>query len=195
MTVSHSPRRAGRPRNEDTSAAVLAVVRRLVKEKGFDGVSVNLVASEANVAKQTLYRRWPSKAELVLDAYLESAGQFDTSAYEGLVPTLTKFLAGVFRHLEADGAAIRNLIAAAQSDSEFLTRFNDRFVVPRAERVKNLLAQAVEAEELPAETNLDVATDMIHGAFWYRLLTGQPLNRRYAESLAAQIGMLAGAEE
>ncbi|ALM82557.1 TetR/AcrR family transcriptional regulator [Bordetella sp. N] len=189
MTESTSPRSVGRPRKEDTTPNVLDVVRKLVRERGYEAVSVNLVASEAGVAKQTLYRRWPGKAEIVLDAFLESASKADGLVYTGLEATLTKYLRGLFRHLEADGPAIRNLIASAQADADFLERFTNRFVEPRAGHLRAILHSALEAGDLPPHSDLNVLTDMVHGAFWYRLLTGKALDSAYAAALAKQVSV------
>lgn len=190
MSASGPPRRVGRPRNEDTAGAVMEVVRQLVGERGFEAVTVNMVAMEAGVAKQTLYRRWPSKAELVLDAFLESAARYDKHQYMGLIPSIEGFLIGLFRHLERDGVAIRNLIAAAQTDAHFRERFRAKFVAPRATQLRKILELAVDSCELSADTDLGALSDMIHGAFWYRLLTGETLDGKYAKLLAEQVGLL-----
>jgi AcrR family transcriptional regulator len=187
MTETTSPRGVGRPRKEETTANVLGIVRNLVRERGYEAVSVNLVASEAGVAKQTLYRRWPGKAEIVLDAFLESASKADGLIYAGLEATLAKYLRGLFRHLESDGPAIRNLIASAQADADFLQRFRSRFVEPRAAHLRAILQSAVDAGDLSPVTDLNVLTDMVHGAFWYRLLTGKALDSAYAGALAKQV--------
>lgn len=188
---TRTKRAPGRPRNEETNQSVLSVVRKLVNERGYEAVSVNLIAEEAGVAKQTLYRRWPSKAEIVLDAFLESAGGLSAVKYENLELTLTKFLRRLFKHLGTDGAAIRNLIASAQSDEAFRKQFLSRFVVPRAQVVADILQRAVEAGELPAGSRIDMLCDMIHGAFWYRLLTSRALDANYANALAKQLSHFA----
>ena len=68
-------RGAGRPRLVDADAAILAAARELLAERGWDGMTLGDVAARAGVAKTTLYRRWPGKAELVVDAMAEL---FDT---------------------------------------------------------------------------------------------------------------------
>ena len=187
MIIDAEKRSPGRPRNEDTDGRVLDVARRLVVDRGYPAVTMASIASEAGVAKQTLYRRWPSKAEVVLEALLVSAGSADAAPYTGLEATLRTFLTGLFSHLGRDGAAIRSLIASAQSDPAFLEHFRARFADSRAEAVLSILRQAIAVDDLAPDADIATLSDMIHGAFWYRLLLGAPLDHAYAERLAATI--------
>ena len=187
MGIDVNMRSPGRPRNERIESRVLEVVRALVIRQGYPSVTMAEIATTAGVAKQTLYRRWPSKAEVVLEAFLDSAAQADEIVYDGLAPTLTRFLIKLFGHLERDGEAIRSLIASAQADSKFLQQFRERFVKPREEALAAILSEAVATQELQADLDTGTLSDMIHGAFWYRLLLGEPLDRSYAERLSAII--------
>lgn len=190
MEIDVAKRMPGRPRNEETDGRVLDVARRLVVARGYPLVTMALIAAEAGVAKQTLYRRWPSKADVVLEAFLVSAGSTDVMTYVGLEATLRTFLTSLFCHLSRDGAAIRSLIASAQSDPAFLDHFRKRFADPRAEALFSILKQAIAAGDLPPDVDLTTVSDMIHGAFWYRLLLGAPLDDAYAGRLAALVARL-----
>ncbi|WP_313442205.1 TetR/AcrR family transcriptional regulator [Novosphingobium sp.] len=178
---------AGRPRNPETDGKVLQITRHLVASRGYADVTIAEIAVQAGIGRQTLYRRWPSKAEIVLDALFESASTADLENYERLEPSLVEFLTRLFRHLERDGAALRNLIASAQSDAGFLKHFRERFAKPRETAMRSILDRAIESGELPAGTDVDTAVDMLHGAFWYRLLLGEPLDRACAIRLARAI--------
>lgn len=176
--------KAGRPRDEATGPTLLAVVRRLVVRHGYGGVSIQSIIAEAGVARQTLYRRWPSKADLVLDAFLESAAQIPIPAGGSVTERLTGFLGGLFETLRRDGPAIRSLIASAQSDPGFLASFRARFVEPRADVVARFLRDAQQAGDLDPGGDVEAAVDACHGAFWYRLLLGADLDDAYAARLA-----------
>ena len=184
VTIETATRTPGRPRNEETVVRVLASARALVVARGFPAVTMNMIASDAGVAKQTLYRRWPGKAEIILDAFLASAGHADSPAYDGLETTLYRFLSGIFTHLAQDGAAIRSLIASAQSDPEFLANLRNRFARPRGDALMHILSQAVTQRDLPEHADIHLLCDMIHGAFWYRLLLGEPLDDAFALRLS-----------
>lgn len=175
-------RSPGRPRNDASGPALLAAARRLVIQRGYQAVSTQMIASAAGVGRQTLYRRWPSKADLVLDAFLESAGHADPLPDLPVEDALLTFLDQLFRHLERDGPAIRSLIASAQDDDAFRQTFRDRFADPRAARVAAILQRAIDRRELPA-SDLSIALAVFHGAFWYRLLLGQPLDAGFGRSL------------
>lgn len=179
----------GRPKDPVVAEAIRKAALRLVRERGYRNVSIGTIAEAAGVARQTLYNRWPAKADLILDAVFEETGQ----RAEGQSPPasggasrdkLERFLVGVFDHLRADGDTLRALIAAAQEDSEFREAFRERFVAPRETLVTEILAEALGRGELPREADLDILSSMIHGAFWYRLLNGRELDHELAQSIA-----------
>ncbi len=180
----------GRPRNEAASAALKAAALRLVRTEGY-GVSVSAIIREAGVSRQTLYNRWPTKAELVLDAFFELAGmQVATPDLGGDTPRrdlLATFLREVFGHLRKDADLLRTLIAEAQTDPGFRAVFFDRFVRPREEIVLALLRDAQARGEMNAGRDPDLASAMIHGAFWYRLLNDRPLTDAVADGLADEV--------
>lgn len=151
---------------------------------GYRMVSIQQIVTEAGVAKQTLYRRWPSKAELVLDAFLESADSVPVASEGSVEQVLQTYLRDLFANLQTDGPAIRSLIASSQEDSDFLESFRSRFVLPRARIVTEVLRAACGRGELSSEADLDTAVDALHGAFWYRLLQNEPLDAAFAERLA-----------
>ena len=179
---------AGRPRDDGAGPALKDATRRLVREHGYGAVSIGQIIAAAGVSRQTLYRRWDSKADLVLEAFFDSAGappQVPPGA--PVRPVLETFLVQIFRHLDRDGGAIRNLIASAQTDPAFLTGFRRNFVIPREDMVTGLLARAVADGQLPPGFDIATATQMLHGGFWYRMLNDQPLTDGFARAMVAAI--------
>lgn len=176
-------RSVGRPRDDATGPALLDAARRLVIRDGYRAVSIQHIVDEAGVAKQTLYRRWRSKAELILDAFKESAGTAAVPETGPVEEILLSFLLDLFAHLEIDGPAIRNLIASAQEDPDFLASFRSRFVEPRAQIVTDILRAAQQRGEVPPDADLGTAVDAFHGAFWYRLLQADTLTPAFATKL------------
>lgn len=181
----------GRPADAEASARLKAAALRLTRQKGYSGVSIAAIIAEAGVARQTLYNRWKTKADLVLEALFEQAGlqvaRPDATAAGGYGPALAAFLAEVFGHLEQDGDLLRNLIAAAQEDPQFRESFRHRFVDPREAIVLDFLAEAQAAGALPRGSDPEMLSAFIHGAFWYRLLNARPLGPDLAARIAAQI--------
>ncbi|OCI90877.1 hypothetical protein A6U85_25180 [Agrobacterium sp. 13-626] len=177
-------RSAGRPRDEEATPALLEVTRKLVGKRGYADVTIASIASAAGVGRQTIYRRWSSKAELVLDAYLDSASQDEVVDNGPVQETLQRFLSNLFRIIRGDGPAIRNLIASAQTDEAFLKVFKERFVLPRAEIVATIIKGGMTRGELSDDLDLELTVDALHGVFWYRLLQGRPLDDALAIRLS-----------
>ena len=181
----------GRPVNARAGAALKAAALRLVREKGYDNVSIAAIAQEAGVARQTLYNRWNTKADLVLDAVFE-----ETQNYAASPPLddprdcrvlLEEFLTNVFGHLATDGDTMRALIAAAQQDVTFQETFYAKFVLPREKVITNLLQRAQERGEVSPIRNAELVSGFIHGAFWYRLLNRQPLDAKFARAITFDV--------
>lgn len=173
MTVE-DPRLPGRPRDDAAGPALLAAARRLVIAHGYEGVSIQMIAAEAQVGRQTLYRRWQGKADLVLEAFLESAQKAELVHEEGTsAATLERFFQQVFDNLRTDGPAIRSLIASAQSDPAFMEIFKERFVHPRAEIARTIIRLGITRGEISDDADIETAVKMLHGAFWYPMLLGE----------------------
>ncbi|GAA6202307.1 TetR/AcrR family transcriptional regulator [Aquicoccus sp. SU-CL01552] len=189
--MTEKPASGGRPPNEQASAALKAAALRLVSEKGYAKVSIAEIAKAAGVARQTLYNRWNTKADLVLEAMFEETGRYAAEpldqAGESCRAQLEAFLAQVFTHLSQDGDTVCALIAAAQQDASFRAAFFRRFVRPREEMVTTLLRRAQTQGKLAQDRNPEMLSTFIHGAFWYRLLNGQPVNAGLARDIAAEV--------
>lgn len=182
---------SGRPVSAQAGAALKAAALRLVREKGYDKVSIAAIAQEAGVARQTLYNRWNTKADLVLDAVFE-----ETENYAAAPPLndaqdcrvlLEEFLRNVFRHLTSDGDILRALIAAAQKNVTFQETFSAKFVLPREKMITSLLQRAQERGEISPLRNTELVSGFIHGAFWYRLLNRYPLDDEFAKAIAVDV--------
>lgn len=177
----------GRPKDIAAGETILKTTLKLLREQGYRNVTIGMIAKEAGVARQTLYNRWPTKADLVLDALFERADQQAKEPSLGssiaCAQHLERFLMTVFDHLKADGATLCALIAAAQEDSDFRTVFWGRFVFPRELLVTRILEEAVRRNELPSSADPSTLSSMIHGAFWYRLLNGLSLDHSVAKSI------------
>jgi len=177
----------GRPRDDAATAALLRAARSLVSRHGYAAVSIQMIAAEAKVGRQTLYRRWPGKADLVLEAFLASVAAVDDPGSSPVDEALASYLRNLFENLEQDGPAIRSLIASAQDDPDFLDSFRRTFVLPRAAIAAGILQRAAGRGELAEDADVETALASLHGAFWYRLLLGEPLTPDFAMRLSASI--------
>jgi AcrR family transcriptional regulator len=187
----------GRPRSERAREAVLAAAAELLLERGLGAVSMDAVAEQAGVSKATIYRWWPTKETLALDALhhewavarpaAEGAGSLRTDLLSLLRPWVR--LVGKRPY----GRVIAALITEAQTDPAFADLYRERFVEPRRAQVRPILLRAIERGELPATTNIELALDLLYGPLYHRLLHGHaPLNERFLRDLVDVV--LAGLE-
>jgi len=164
----------GRPRSQAAHDAILKATLRLVTKRGFRAVSVDQIAAEAEVGKMTLYRRWPSKAALVMDVLMVLiGGETDFpeagSAIESLRQQLDLQVA-FFR--SSRGNLIRSLVAEAQSDPELAGAFRDRWLNPRRKGVRQIMQAAMAEGYVRKDIDIDAAIDLLYGSLYYRLLLG-----------------------
>lgn len=189
--TNNSDRASGRPRDISADEALKSAALRLVREKGYGKVTIAAIIAAAGVARQTLYNRWKTKAELVLEAVFEEVGRYAAAplADDGTraADQLEAFLCQVFAHLAEDGGTLRAIIAAAQDDQDFQRHFRDRFVLPREAMVTDLLRRAQTGGELDPERDPEILSAMLHGAFWYRLLNGYALDAGLARAIVDEI--------
>ncbi|MFI5760658.1 TetR/AcrR family transcriptional regulator [Streptomyces sp. NPDC051563] len=187
---STPPRTGGRLRNEDAHHSVLEATAALLVENGYGALTIEGVAKRANVAKSTVYRWWKSKPALVMDAYAhETAASVPEPDTGTLAGDLTAFVADLYRtgRDPVRAKALTGLMAEAQLDPASADPFR-AWVATRREVVATLLTRAVTREELPAGTDLDHATDLVFGPFWYRLLIAHtPLDPADAEAHVATV--------
>lgn len=188
---SNPSRPLGRPRSEAAGRAILRVTRRLVTQHGYEAVTTQMIAAAARTGKQTIYRRWSSKAELVLAAFVEHAEQTidRASSRRSGGKVIVPFLTRLFGALEETGDAVRGLMAYAQRDAGFRQLFYQRLIGPRRQALRRILEEATAQNEIAPDVDLEMAVTVIYGAMWYRLLLDEPLDRAFAVRLA---GLLAG---
>jgi len=177
----------GRPRSEVSHEAILSAVLDLLKKEGYQGITIEGVARHAGVGKQTIYRWWRCRAEIVLEAYANHAASKVPVPDSGSVRSdLEIFLATAFRRLNrVTGSIMRGLMADAVLDPEFGAILRDVFLVRRRQAFKVILSKGVERGELRADVDLDVLIDLISGAMWYRLMAQhEKLDVAFARKLA-----------
>jgi len=174
-------------RSERARQAVLEAVDDLLVERGFDGVTIEGIAVRAGVAKQTIYRWWSSKVDILLDAFVEDGREhLDPSDHGDLGLDLRMHLGRLAVFLvESDaGAVFRTLIAQSQHDREVAARLRTGFLLPQRERDRLPLERAVRRGQLPGGIDLDTALDQLVGPIYYRVLvTGQPVPPEFTDGL------------
>ncbi|KJY41993.1 hypothetical protein VR41_09845 [Streptomyces sp. NRRL B-1568] len=181
----HRPH-TGRRRNEHVRQAILDGSLRLLASAQGSPVTVEAIAREAGVGKQTIYRWWPSKGAVLLEALTdraeEAAPSPDTGSLHG---DLRAVIAATFSGAQdpSTAPALHTLVREAARDPH-LAELMQAFTGTRRAALREVLARGRERGELPADCDLDLMVDQVYGVFWYRFLLGHaPLTEEIADRL------------
>jgi len=186
--VAAEPRQ-GRPRDPSRDDAIIdAAIDTLVRE-GYDRMSIEGVATVAGVGKATVYRRWNSKAELVVDAMATlkpSIDTIDTGSLDGDIDMLIAISCSP--HTERLLQVMVSICSALPREPELLEAFRSRFTEPRIARITGILDRAVARGELDPGIDIAMAANLMPSLMLQRVLTtGQPAGRAYAEQVVGSV--------
>jgi len=180
--------RAPHRRDENARLAVLHAADDLLAERGFGGVTVEGIAARAGVAKQTIYRWWPSKVDILLDTLIEDASrQLAIRESDSGVEGARRYLKALARFLAKDpaGKVLLALIGEAQHDPEMAVMFHERYLDPQRRREREMLRAGVASGELSGDLDVDAALDALVGPILYRALTAASIPRGFIDRLVA----------
>jgi AcrR family transcriptional regulator len=189
---SDTKRPRGRPRSEETRTAILRAASELLDRDGFTAMSIEAIASRAGASKATIYRWWPNKATVVMDAVLENAAAGfafpDTgSAIEDMRRQLKVVIAAY--NQSRTGETIGALIAGSQHDPDLATAFRERFIAPRRADAIAMLERGKRRGELRSDLDPGTVIDALYGSLYYRLLVHHVHTEvEYADELIRQFG-------
>jgi AcrR family transcriptional regulator len=179
-------RRPGRPRSEEARRAVLDAMSDLLQEQTIARVTVEAVAARARVSKATIYRWWPSKEAIAIDAIAAVATPRlafpDTgSTREDLRAQLCTSVQALVSQMGRTYAA---LIGAGQDDPALAAAIRERLISERRAQASAALGRGVDRGELRGDLDVDTAIDAIYGALYYRrLISHAPLDAAYVDTL------------
>jgi AcrR family transcriptional regulator len=183
-TAPGATRPPGRPRNPEADQAILSAAFDLIAERGVGWLSMEGVAEIAGVGKSTIYRRWPSKAALIKDAFEIFARQNvpmpNTGNTRGDLVALVGSIISVYTTTPA-GRILPELLAETARSPELAEALGD-FWASRREVMFEVLGRGVARGELPADIDYELTNEFLLGPIYYRLLaTRLPLTRERAE--------------
>jgi AcrR family transcriptional regulator len=183
-------RRPGRPRRSTTDDAITRAALELLADRGFQATTIEAISERAGVGRNTIYRRWHSKEELIADALRELTTEVDWRAddlYTLLLTWLREFARTFSDPLH--GRLLVGVLGELQQNPVFADVYADRVVRPRREALLARLAEARDRSELRPDTDVDLVADLLGGALLLRRLPlGLPAaGERYAEELLETI--------
>jgi AcrR family transcriptional regulator len=182
-------RSPGRPRSESARRAILGATTELIEQDGYGPITMESIARRAGVSKQTVYRWWPTKAAILLEALNEGAAAIsplrDTGSFE---TDLRTFLRSTVAGARRNGRLLAALMAEAQFDEDLAEAFRTGFLAHRRQVLGELLERGRDRGELAATADTDFLVELVFATLWYRILAqNRPLNRGFADRLTHSV--------
>jgi AcrR family transcriptional regulator len=174
-------------RSERARRAILNAADDLLVEVGYAGVTIEGIAARAGVGKQTIYRWWGSKADVLMDNFSMDASEELALPDLGSVDAdlriylrrLAQFVTG-----SPAGAVLVALIGQAQHDHAMAATFRGDHLTVLRNRERILLRRGIERGELPPDLDVDAALAELLGPVYYRVLvTGEPVDSEFTDQL------------
>lgn len=170
-------------------AELLAVTLQLLQEHGYDRLTVEAVATTARASKATIYRRWPTKAELVLAAFIEGTRETavppDTGSLRGDLLQLGEMIRA---HVGAHAGTIRAVMVETARSAELAAMLQRQFLDERKAVMEEVLAQAVARGEIDAASVTEDLWDVLAGYLIYRtVLAGRSPSHRTVGDLVDDV--------
>ena len=173
--MTTSTRSIGRPRDASVSVAVTEAVIGLLCESGVSGLSMDAVAARAGVSKASIYRRWGSKEEMLVDviANIAPGGEAPHTGHlrDDLLELLDR-LQVFLTEIEA-GQIFPRMAAEIHAGTDLGRRYAEKVILPRREMLSGMLTAARDRGELRDDLDIDVAVDMLTGPVILRMLLGR----------------------
>jgi AcrR family transcriptional regulator len=195
-------RRVGRPRPPATDQSILRATIELLTEGGPSAATLDAIARRSGSAKTTIYRRWPSREALILDAFRAAVrgASEQVEATRDLGQDLGSIVRGSARN-------ILNLVQSPMFRAAFPTiahellgettlghRFRAEVFQPIRATLKARLQEEVARGEIRSDIDLDLVLDLVNGAMLYRALVGEPIAESVADAIAEMVLSGAAAE-
>lgn len=179
----------GRPRSDSSKRAILDATRRLLNHTTIDKLSIEAIAKKAGVGKTTIYRWWPSKAAVVMDAIFSQPG------FQNILPTSSTAAEGIYVQLDKiitqlngkNGRTVAQIISAIQDDYEAVENFHKHYMQARCYQLAKLIDQGMKSGEFRDDIDIETTVDTLIGPIVFRLMCGLVMTEDYAEKITGAI--------
>jgi AcrR family transcriptional regulator len=178
----------GRPRSEESEEAILAATIDLLSQMPLREISMEEIARKAGVGKATIYKWWPSRAYVALDAFLRKFNQSLPAPDTGSVrrDILEQLRSLMVFYQSPTGRILGQFVAECQIDKEFASLFRERFLKPRREVIGVIFDRGVQRGEIDQKFDRELVLDLIYGPAIYRMIIGHaPLEVPIADEMVS----------
>lgn len=189
-TIESARRPLGRPRSDRVHRAIVEAARAELVEHGFSRFRLEHVAARAGVGKATIYRRWPSKEALAHDLLAELAAPHIAVADVGDTRAELRATVLTAMHAVAEtpfGPVIRALLSQIAINPALGDPFRETVVRARREEVARVIGRGIARGDLRPDADVDVATELLVGPVYFRLMFGGDLSADFAERVADSV--------
>jgi AcrR family transcriptional regulator len=182
-------RRPGRPRSEQADKAILAAALDLFAECGPDALGIEQVAARAGVGKATIYRRWPGKEDMLVDAIAALRSHLPQPQGRSVRADLIALLIAVCR--EAADPRRSRLFALLQGEGmrypRLMATYIETVMQPRLDLVAAVLRRGVATGELREDTDIEAAAFLFNGAVLASMYGSEPADTRYSRRIVGEL--------
>lgn len=181
-----TPPARGRPRDASRDAALRTAAMEVLAEVGYRALTMDAVAARARAGKATIYRRWESKLDLVIDTCTQlvqrNIPEPDSGSVEG---DLREFLSAFASLLSGPvGKAAQALVGELPHEPELAAAFRASFLLPQRDMLRRIIERGIQRGEIRTEAPLDTVVELAGAGLIYRLMiSGEPLDTRFVERL------------
>jgi len=190
VTPNHQRPHTGSRRNDAAEQAILRAAAELLVAGDGAVITVAAIAARAGVGKQTIYRWWPSKSAVLLDAMIHRAQQVVPAPDSGDLDTdLRLFLRSTFAAAPGNRSLLLSVLREALGDTATMDRLAT-FTATRRDELARILGRARARGQIPISMRPEIVVDQAFGLLWYRMIFAhEPLDERAADDLAAALTM------
>lgn len=177
--------KAGRPRSEESRRAILDATRRLLTHMSVQKISIEAIAKKAGVGKTTIYRWWPNKQAVVMEAVFNQPG------FQNFMPQAAVPFDGVKAQVEKmarqltgkNGRLVAEIIGECQGDIETLKALVKNFFQDRYNALAYYIQKGKAEGQFHQSIDVEVAIDLILGPIIFRLMSGQNLDEAFSRKV------------
>jgi AcrR family transcriptional regulator len=185
--MSQMTKGPGRPRDEEVRKRILDSAAQLLEDRCIDQITVDAIAEQSGAGKATVYRWWPNKEAVLIEAFRERVSQElpfpDTGNFKQDVRQQLQNFAEII-YWGRRGKIFRSFIAGAQADPEIAKAFREIWIRPRRAEARKLFERYIAAGVARPDLDPDLAVEIVFAPLYYRLLTGWgEITRDYLDSL------------